>query len=579
MAPTVSQSVLVYDRIAQNRVKTVLLVLVAVGSIVPFVALLSYGAADFVDANFVSHTHRSASREPAPHRSLMPQPGEMTYEVDREWQGQSDDLNRTRRQEQVENEQLKLRIMAGVALSLSAVLGLLFWGLASSTASQVLALSGARLPARDEAEAKRLLENLAIGAGLRPPRLYVIDSPTPNAFAAGMNPARSVVAVTTGLIALLDHRELEGVLAHEISHIGNRDTRLNTVVASIALFLRLPHLLRRRTKERGKKAGYQWGAQRPRFRLRYTLALIPVYVYVFFIAPFLAAVIRASISRSREFLADADAALLTRFPEGLLRALAKIRGAGSIVAGSNPVISHLYFADPSPAATGLKLFTGNLLATHPPIQQRIERLSEFNGGHVPASVIETAMRTGQDFGRDHPPLASIGLTDTVSQDELSVLTLGSPMGRVYRALSATPLYDQNNSRSAVLAKVPAGALLVVFDDPGKFRQVLTANQTFGYIPATVKLKRLDMLPAEVFETATQPAQSAQAPAPDAGAANVYVQAHELGTGYTAPPAPAPRAVVGPKPKAGLTGAQIAFVAGFFVISVASILLIMFTLNK
>src|SRR6185295_2304692 len=105
-------------------------------------------------------------------------------------------------------------------------LGLLFWGLASAPTANLLGMCGARPAENPESEAKRILENLAIGAGLPPPKLYVIESSTPNVFSAGADPARSVVAVTRGLLSLLDARELESVLAHELSHIGNRDTRL-----------------------------------------------------------------------------------------------------------------------------------------------------------------------------------------------------------------------------------------------------------------------------------------------------------------------------------------------------------------
>jgi hypothetical protein len=161
-------------------------------------------------------------------------------------------------------------------------------------------------------------------------------------------------------------------------------------------------------------------------------------VYVFFIAPFLAAVVRAAISRSREFQADADAALLTRYPEGLLRALAKIRGAGSAVAGPSAVISHLYFSDPSKAEGLMSLFRGNMLATHPPIEVRLNRLMEFNGG-VPLSVLQAAAKVGADFARDHPALKAAGTADTMAQDELAVLTTGTPMGRVFRVLSQTSL--------------------------------------------------------------------------------------------------------------------------------------------
>src|SRR5207247_11245273 len=123
------------------------------------------------------------------------------------------------------------------------------WGFCSGESrlpptSRLLVQAGAQPAGETEAEAKRLLENLAIGAGLPAPKLYVIESSVPNAFAAGMSPEHAVVAVTRGALRLLcDKRELEGVLAHEISHIGNHDIRLNTTVAAIALFLRIPYLM------------------------------------------------------------------------------------------------------------------------------------------------------------------------------------------------------------------------------------------------------------------------------------------------------------------------------------------------
>jgi hypothetical protein len=345
------------------------------------------------------------------------------------------------------------------------------------------------------------------------PKLYVIDTSALNAFAAGIDPRRSVVAVTSGILGLLDRRELEGVLAHELSHIGNRDTRLNTIVASIALFMRLPHLLRQQGRRRRAQSGNA-PIFSPRFRM-YRWALSPVYIYIFIIAPVLAAAIRAAISRGREFLADADAALLTRYPEGLMRALSKVAGAGSTVPGSNPAVSHLYFANPSALDSGLSLLTGNLLATHPPIDQRINRLMEFNGG-TPASVIASAVRAGQDFTRDHPPIVGHNLLDNVTRDELAVVTMGNPEGRVFQVVGAkesAPLYDRADFHSPVITRVAPGDLLIVFDDPGMLRQVITHNQTFGYLPLSVKLKRVDMMPAEIHDPAARAAfQAAQATA-------------------------------------------------------------------
>jgi hypothetical protein len=180
------------------------------------------------------------------------------------------------------------------------------------------------------------------------------------------------------------------------------------------------------------------------------------------------------------------------------------------VSGSNAVISHLYFSDPSKPTALMSMFRGNMLATHPPIEERLNRLMEFNGG-VPLSVLQEAARVGVEFARNHPALSEAGTADTMGQDELAVLTAGTPMGRVFRVLSDTYLYDQPDVKSPPVARVNAGALVVVFDDPGKFKQVLTHDQTFGYMPGTVKLQRVDMLPSEIHDRAARAAaQAAQA---------------------------------------------------------------------
>jgi len=522
MAPAsaVTPSVLVYGRIAHNRRKTWLLVAIAIASIVPFVASAGYGATQVVFSYFVHRTHLSAAQQQRVLGRIDRYPAEYRAEMRATFERRMAADHLVRGKQDAEDTSLRMQIMVLVSAALLAVLGLLFWALASSPTSSLLTMCGARPAgaAASEAEAKRLLENLAIGAGLPTPKLYVIDTATPNAFAAGMDPHRSVVAVTSGLLALLDRRELEGVLAHELSHIGNRDTRLNTIVASIALFLRLPYLLRQQASKERAQAPDAPGAFGRRFQM-YRLVLTPVYVYMFFIAPVLAAAIRAAISRSREYLADADAALLTRYPEGLIRALSKIRGAGSVVPGSNPAVSHLYFADPSALSSVLGLLTGNLLATHPPIDQRIIRLVEFNGG-APASVVGSAVRAGQDFARNHPPIEANNLLDNVTEGELAVVTMGNPLGRVFRVAGASgpvPLYDRPDSRSPVTARVAPGDLLIVFDDPGKFRQVVTHNETFGYLPLSVKLQRVDMLPSEIHDPAARAAIQAAQPAATADA--------------------------------------------------------------
>jgi heat shock protein HtpX len=512
-----TQPVLVYTRIAHNRLKTWLLMAFAILSIIPFVLAVSYGVSTIIISETGGRAHVEREREIRMHKEMADLSLEVGGEHTDEIRAKEMDVRREDERALVEDREIHVKLMEVVSLALLAVLGLLFWGISSSPTSRVLSLTGARPADAPEAKCKRLLENLSIGAGLPTPRLYVIESSSPNAFAAGTNPRHSVVVVTRGLLLLMDQRELEGVLAHELSHIANQDTRLNTIVAAIVLFLRLPYLLRKRQK----RGGYGNPIYR-RFRL-YRLALSPLYLYIFFIAPFLASVIRAAISRGREYLADADAALLTRYPEGLMRALAKIRGAGSALSSSNPVVSHFYFGDPRPSNFSFGLFRVNLLATHPPIDQRILSLVQFHGG-VPASVIETAIKAGQQFTKDHPEIAENDFAPVSASDELSVLTASNTMGRVCRVVNLSkpaPLYDRADPRSPIMARVKNGDLLVVFDDPGKYRQVITSDQTFGYLPHSVKLQKTDLFPNEVYGTKSQlatatpaiePAQ-AQAPAP------------------------------------------------------------------
>jgi heat shock protein HtpX len=361
----------------------------------------------------------------------------------------------------------------------------MLWGLFSSQTPKLLGVYGAR-PA-PEAE-QRILENLSIGAGLPKPRLFVIEMGAANAFAIG-DPGRAIIGVTRGLLGLLDHRELEGVLAHELSHIGNRDSHLNGVVTVIELFLRLPGLLWKRHVSLEDQTRLRPNFPMPPNPLGWLLFLLflPVWCCLFLVAPLMGALLRSVISREREYLADADAALLTRYPEGLIRALAKIEGAGSLVS-ANPAVAHFYFVDAvAPEAA--------VFGTHPSVSQRIGRLVQIHGEIAP-EVVQEAVKAGATFAREHPggPAEPDG---PMVQDELSVLNMGNVMGRVYRMVSPGCLYDRPDVQSAVLAQITAGSLVVVFDDPGAFRQVLTAKGVFGYMPRSVRIEATDLLPAEI----------------------------------------------------------------------------------
>ncbi|MEA2098151.1 MAG: M48 family metallopeptidase [Patescibacteria group bacterium] len=225
----------------------------------------------------------------------------------------------------------------------------------------VLKMSKARLVEFDDnKELYRLVENLCITAGLPLPKIYLIDDTAPNAFATGRDPEHAVVAVTSGLLQKLNRSELEGVIAHELSHIGNRDILLATVVvvlvgvvALLADFFR--NWIWFGGSRRNNDRGGGW--------------LIIVAIILSILAPIFAMLIQLAISRKREFLADADGALLTRYPEGLANALKKISADSEKLEVANRATAHLYFANPF---KGKKV--SKLLMTHPPVEERIASL-------------------------------------------------------------------------------------------------------------------------------------------------------------------------------------------------------------
>lgn len=231
----------------------------------------------------------------------------------------------------------------------------------------VVALAGAKpLAKKDDPELYRLVENLAIAGGLPTPALYLIDDPAPNAFATGRDAKHAIVAVTTGLRQRLDNQELEGVLAHELSHIGNRDMLVATVAAVFAgLIVTIVHLVFRmdmggRGRDRRESGG-----------------LATVFMLLaFLIVPLAATLLRLAISRQREFLADASGALLTRYPDGLARALEKIGSAPGALRRSPEATAHLWISDPKRAERGAS-FVMRLFLTHPPIPDRVRRLREL----------------------------------------------------------------------------------------------------------------------------------------------------------------------------------------------------------
>lgn len=207
------------------------------------------------------------------------------------------------------------------------------------------------------------VENLSITAGLPMPALYVIDDPSPNAFATGRDKEHSAVAVTTGLLKILNKTELEGVIAHELSHIGNRDTLLGTVVVVLVGFIAIISDMFLRTS--------LFGNENRDNRLGVILVIIGIVLAI--LAPFIAQLIKLAISRKREFLADASGALLTRYPEGLASALQKISAYPVGLQRVSTATAHLYISNPLKDGKAMS-FMGKLFATHPPAEERIAAL-------------------------------------------------------------------------------------------------------------------------------------------------------------------------------------------------------------
>ncbi|OHA26763.1 MAG: zinc metalloprotease HtpX [Candidatus Taylorbacteria bacterium RIFCSPHIGHO2_02_FULL_46_13] len=234
----------------------------------------------------------------------------------------------------------------------------------------VLALTHARaIEKADNPVLYNIVENLAITAGLPMPRLYIIEDPAPNAFATGRDKEHAAVAVTRGLLSLLDRTELEGVLAHELSHVGNRDILISTIVVVLAgLVTILSDFFLRFNRFGGRRDSNGKGNQ-------LQLVLLVVGVVLAILSPIIATLIRFAISRKREFLADASGALLTRYPEGLARALTKISQYGGKMQTASNATAHLFFANPfGPGKDGQISFLQKIFMTHPPVQERIQAL-------------------------------------------------------------------------------------------------------------------------------------------------------------------------------------------------------------
>ncbi|MGZ8580412.1 MAG: M48 family metalloprotease [Actinomycetota bacterium] len=239
----------------------------------------------------------------------------------------------------------------------------------------VLASSRAReVTAQDEPRLHNLVEGLAIAAGIPKPRIYVVPEQAPNAFATGRDPEHASIAVTQGLLATMNRVELEGVIGHELAHVLDRDMLLGTIVATLvgAVVLMSEFLMR----------SWFWGGVGGRRGNDNnggpaTLILFGIGFALMVIAPLAGEIIKRAVSRNREFLADAQGAMLTRYPPGLAAALRKIAASPTAMHSANNATAHLWLSQPS-RIKGEKLGPmEKIFATHPPISERIQRLEEM----------------------------------------------------------------------------------------------------------------------------------------------------------------------------------------------------------
>lgn len=246
-----------------------------------------------------------------------------------------------------------------IALIVGAVYALIQYFAAAKIA---LAVNGAKeITKKDEPRLYRTVENLSIATGMPMPKVYIMDDPAPNAFATGRDPKHSVVAATTGLLAIMDDQELEAVMAHEMGHVRNYDIRVMMIVFGLVSAIgfiadMLFHMMWMRNGDDDSPS--------PIFMVLAVVAII--------LAPFIAMLVQLAVSRRREYLADSTGALTTRYPEGLARALEKIRDHGSSMKRQNTATAHLFFANPLKGKSLAKLFS-----THPPVDDRIARLRKM----------------------------------------------------------------------------------------------------------------------------------------------------------------------------------------------------------
>ena len=268
--------------------------------------------------------------------------------------------------------------LGGLVLVVGVVYGIFAY---ISSGSMVAKLTGAHPVTREDwPEVYHLIDTVSIAAGMEvAPPLYVVDDPAPNAFAAGRVPAKSYVVVTSGLLESMSKRELEGVLAHEVSHIRNRDVRLMTLAAVLVGVVALVSDLLARMLYFG--GGRRKGGDSAQGWIFLVLAIVAILL-----APLAAVMVQMALSRRREYLADASAAEITNDPEGLALALRRLELDSQEIKNVTSATAHLYIETPLRNATGPSKFVAGLFNTHPPLAARIGVLEEAGGFRLPGSL-------------------------------------------------------------------------------------------------------------------------------------------------------------------------------------------------
>ncbi len=255
-----------------------------------------------------------------------------------------------------------------VYISLYVILAALVYAFIQYFIASKMALfmAGAKLiELRDNPRFYRIVENLSITTGLPMPKVYVIDDPSPNAFATGRDPQHAAVAATTGLIDMMTDRELEGVMAHEMAHVGNYDIKVSMIAFGLVAAISVLCDIGLRIAIRGAGDSDDDGAGA-------ILLVVAIVAAVF--GPIIAMMVQMAVSRNREYLADATAALTTRDPESLASALAKLSENKTILRNQNPSMANMYINNPLK-----KGWLSKMTSTHPPIEERIARLQQMAG--------------------------------------------------------------------------------------------------------------------------------------------------------------------------------------------------------